>query len=194
MKKIFILIAVTALLLTSGCSQALPEFESYPPQATLDAQSGFKQWSTNDHSMIITYPHTWFASQNSAIVQLITPLGDATPQYREYIVFGAMQPNEGDTAQTVADAAWNDMKEMFPDLELIKNEEVTQAGYVMQLRAFSGHVNNEMVGPEGNYVWYQYSFIASGLSYSITFSSTEEMFQTYKKDFDFILDKLELYL
>ena len=195
MKKILILLAVTALLFTAGCSQSLPEFETFAPQATLDAQSGLKQWSTNDRSLIITYPHTWFANKdNYGIVQLFTPLGDATPDYREYIIFGAMQPKEGDTASSVADASWNDMKKMFPDLELIESREVSISGYMMQLRAFSGHVNSDVVGPEGNYVWYQYSFMASELSYSITFSCSEKMFETYKADFDFILDKIEIYL
>jgi len=194
MKKLIVILALAALMLT-GCAETIPEFETFLPQATLDAQSGLKQWRANDQSMIVTYPHTWFASTSGyAILQLFTPLGDATPEYREYVVFGAMQPQEGDTAQSVADAAWNDMKKMFPDLELEQSKELSLAGYVMQLRVFSGHVNDEMVGPEGDYVWHQYSFMASGLSYSITFSCTREMLEQYGKDFELMLDKLELYL
>ena len=195
MKKIFSVLLLLFMLFAVGCSSNIDITATFFPQGTLNPETGYKQWSTNDQSIIVTYPHTWFAntaSDSYAIVQLFTPYGDATPGYREYIVFGAMEPQEGDTAQSVADDSWNDMKKMFPELELFKAEARTVSGYEMQYRYFGGHINDEIVGPEGDYCWQQYSFMASGLSYSITFSCTKEAESVYGPDFEWILNELFL--
>ena len=193
MKKILAVILLSLTVLAVGCSNDIEVTATFFPQSTLNPSTGHKQWSTNDQSIIVTYPHTWFANSNSyVIVQLFTPVGDITPDYREYIVFGAMEHEEGDTAQSVADHSWEDMKKMFPELELLKSEARTVSGYEMQYRYFGGHVNDEMVGPEGDYYWQQYSFIASGLSYSITFSCTKEAESLYGPDFEWILKELFL--
>lgn len=199
MKTTILTILLAAAVLLAGCGSDLPtipDTEDYPPQATLDAQSGYKQWSTIDQSIIITYPHRWFANEGatSAIVTLGTPVGDATPEYREYIAFGVQQPEEGQTEQYIADLTFTDMKQLLPDIELIHGSREYVAGYWMEYRVFGGHVNNANIGPEGEYVWYQYSFIASGMSYSITFACSKQLESTYKADFDYVLNNLILHV
>ena len=195
MKKtvVWAICALVLMLISTGCQPAPQQFTSYPVQGTLNPDSGIRQWSTTDYSIVLTYPHTWFASTDiAAVVQLLSPLADKTPDYREYIIVGVMQPKEGDTDIGIADRSWQDMKEMFPSIELTQSQSQTVAGYNMQLRVFGGHIDNSAIGPEGDYIWYQYSFIAGGLSYSITFAGTQDMLEDYLPVFEYVLDTMVL--
>ena len=118
MKKIFLSLLVSALLalccVFAGCGAA-PDIAEFPVQRTLNPESGLRTFSTEDGLITLKYPHTWYAvSDMQSLARFASPLTDATPDYREYVVIGFELNNSGRTAAETADAAFGEMKARFP--------------------------------------------------------------------------------
>lgn len=190
MKKCFAMLLLCCLL--AGCQTPI-QMKQNPVQPTLNPESGLKQWSTTDYSLVLTYPHTWFASTDiPAIVQLLSPLTDATPDYREYIIIGVQEADDTDTAQSVADAAFTEMQALFPTVALTQSDTATVGGITMQRRVFGGEILKSDIGPDGDYIWHQYAWLSGGLSYSITFSGMADTIEQYLPVFQYVLDNMVL--
>lgn len=134
MKKIFLSLLVSALLalccVFAGCGAA-PDIAEFPVQRTLNPESGLRTFSTEDGLITLKYPHTWYAvSDMQSLARFASPLTDATPDYREYVVIGFELNNSGRTAAETADAAFGEMKARFPALELTQSTAETIAGQI----------------------------------------------------------------
>ena len=177
MKKIFLSLLVSALLalccVFAGCGAA-PDIAEFPVQRTLN-------------------PHTWYAvSDMQSLARFASPLTDATPDYREYVVIGFELNNSGRTAAETADAAFGEMKARFPALELTQSTAETIAGRSMEKRVFGGHIKADGTASEGDYFWIQYFFVSGGLSYSITFAGTRQTESAYLPVFEQMLSSMTL--
>ena len=196
MKKIFLSLLVSALLalccVFAGCGAA-PDIAEFPVQRTLNPESGLRTFSTEDGLITLKYPHTWYAvSDMQSLARFASPLTDATPDYREYVVIGFELNNSGRTAAETADAAFGEMKARFPALELTQSTAETIAGRSMEKRVFGGHIKADGTAPEGDYFWIQYFFVSGGLSYSITFAGTRQTESAYLPVFEQMLSSMTL--
>lgn len=196
MKKIFLSLLVSALLglccVFAGCGAA-PDIAEFPVQRTLNPESGLRTFSTEDGLITLKYPHTWYSvSDMQSLARFASPLTDATPDYREYVVIGFELNNSGRTAAQTADAAFGEMKARFPALELTQSTAETVAGRAMEKRVFGGHIKADGTASEGDYFWIQYFFVSGGLSYSITFAGTRQTESAYLPVFEQMLSSMTL--
>lgn len=192
-KKFAVLVMAAAMLLLCACTKAV-EFKKSSPIPTLDPEGGWRTWATDNFEITAKYPHTWFSTENTiALMHLVSPAADATPDYREYIALGVL-PNEKDkTAAQIADEAIVDMKKLYSGVELIKAEDAKIGEYDAQLRVFGGEIDDEENNMKGRFIWYQYTWLmGEKMSYSLTLSAMEETKEDYLQVFNDVIASLTL--
>lgn len=193
-----ILRSLTTLILTAACACGLAACAQSPisPSAQLTAgtpASGDKTWSSTNFEINLSYPHTWYLSADqTALAMFISPADDRTPDFREYIAVGGEANDDDLTLKEIAQNTFKGVQDVFNDIEIISTQDVKVGQYDGLLYIFGGEASNEELGPTGTYYWYQYTWLTSSASYSLTLTTTKEMSEEYFEVLNYIKDSLDL--
>lgn len=178
---------LAVLLFLCGCGAAT--YPAGPTAATLDPMGGYGNWSSQDGTLNLYYPHTWYSFDNTAaLLQLLSPLEDTTPDYREYVTVGLMDIPEGKTAKQVADQTSQDLQEYYNGLQVLEAGTVPLGGITAEKRVYTG------TAKQGGLELYfeQYTWLAGQGSYSLTFVTTLTKKNDYLADFRFIMAHMDI--